>query len=230
MLAIQTMAIPALAGERTRWREPAGTLNARKYSGRAVNQPITVAPLDSVANAVDAAESSHGTDSGMWRPDPPGPQGPMQITEAAADVGGGDRFDLTENRAIGRASLAHLYGRYRNWPDAIAAYNWGIGRMNGWVREGRPADKLLAGVALYLQRVLRESGLYNGAETEKMRQSAQGVSQEASAVVPDRLISEACSPSEPLGRGASFAVEQTTFSRRLDRALQLALRRAVQGP
>jgi hypothetical protein len=33
----------------------------------------------------------------------------MQVTEAAAaDGGGGDRFDLIENRAIGRAYLAHL--------------------------------------------------------------------------------------------------------------------------
>jgi hypothetical protein len=35
-------------------------------------------------------------DLAMWRPNPSGPQGPMQVGEAAAtDVGGGDRFDLT---------------------------------------------------------------------------------------------------------------------------------------
>jgi Transglycosylase SLT domain len=50
----------------------------------------------------------------------------MQVSEAAAiDVGGGNRFDLTQNRALGRAYLAQLYRRYKNWPDAIAAYNWG---------------------------------------------------------------------------------------------------------
>src|SRR5262245_47411478 len=102
------MAIAAIAGERANWREATGTISARKVSGRVTNQPVSVAPLDRVANAVDAAESSHGKDSGMWRPDPAGPQGPMQVTEAAAaDVGGGDRFDLAENRAIGRAYLAH---------------------------------------------------------------------------------------------------------------------------
>jgi hypothetical protein len=62
-----------------------------------------------VATAVDGAESSHGTDIGMWRADPSGPQGPMQVSQAAAiDVGGGDRFDLAQNRAIGRAYLAQL--------------------------------------------------------------------------------------------------------------------------
>ena len=79
----------------------------------------------------------------MWRPDPSGPQGPMQVSEAAAtDVGGGDRFDHVANRAIGRAYLAQLYWRYGNWPDAIAAYNWGIGKMDAWVKAGRPPDKV----------------------------------------------------------------------------------------
>ena len=43
----------------------------------------------------------------MRRPEPNGPQGPMQVSAAAAaDVGSGDRFDETENRALGRAYLA----------------------------------------------------------------------------------------------------------------------------
>jgi hypothetical protein len=116
--------------------------------------------LDRVAGAVDGAESSHGQDLAMWRPDPSGPQGPMQVTAAAAtDVGGGDRFDEAKNRAIGRAYLDLLYRRYRNWPDAIAAYNWGIGKLNAWLVAGRPVDKLGKGVAAYTDRVLRDSGL-----------------------------------------------------------------------
>jgi hypothetical protein len=116
--------------------------------------------LDQVAGAVDGAESSHGQDLAMWRPDPSGPQGPMQVTAAAAtDVGGGDRFDEAKNRAIGRAYLDQLYRRYKNWPDAIAAYNWGIGKLNAWLVAGRPVDKLGKGVAAYTDRVLRDSGL-----------------------------------------------------------------------
>jgi hypothetical protein len=119
--------------------------------------------LDRVAAAVDGAESSHGQDLAMWRLDPFGPQGPMQVTAAAAtDVGGGDRFDEAENRAIGRAYLRQLYQRYKNWPDAIAAYNWGIGKLNAWLGAGRPADKLGKGVAAYTDRVLRDSGLCAG--------------------------------------------------------------------
>ena len=159
---------PALAGERgaltytnateseARSSAPGVTKSARLHTGTA---------LDRVAYAVDGAESSHGADLTMWRPDDPsGPQGPMQVSEpAAADVGGGDRFDSTENRAIGRAYLAQLYRRYKNWPDAIAAYNWGMGNVDNWISAGRPADKFVASVAAYLRRVLRESGMCGGA-------------------------------------------------------------------
>ena len=138
LLASQTIAAAAIAGERTSSREPAAVVvSGQRNSGQHGTKVPT--PLDRVAIAVDGAESSHGEDRGMWRPDPSGPQGLMQVSEAAAtDVGGGDRFDLTQNRAIGRAYLAQLYGRYKNWPDTIAAYNWGLGKMDAWVKAGSP--------------------------------------------------------------------------------------------
>src|SRR5277367_3420620 len=164
LLASQAAAITALAGERTSSREPAAISRQRE-------RMTTATPLDRVATAVDGAESSHGKDIGMWRPDPSGPQGPMQVSEAAAtDVGGGDRLDLTQNRALGRAYLAQLYGRYRNWPDAIAAYNWGIGKMDTWVKLGRPPDRFLVGVANYLRRVLHDSGVCNNIEPNWLQQ------------------------------------------------------------
>jgi hypothetical protein len=120
--------------------------------------PASAADLDRVASAVDGAESSHGADLRMWRPQPNGPQGPMQVSAAAAlDVGGGDRFDLTENRALGRAYLAQMYRRYGNWPDAVAAYNWGPGNLDAWIGAGRAPEKLPLTVERYRTRVLREA-------------------------------------------------------------------------
>jgi hypothetical protein len=131
---------------------------------RTMTRQMTTRQLDRIAYAVDGAESSHGKNPAMWRLDPAGPQGPMQVSaKAATDVGGGDRFDTAQNRAIGRAYLAQLYRRYDDWPDAIAAYNWGLGNVDAWIRAGRPADKLLSGVVNYLHRVLRDSGLCNNA-------------------------------------------------------------------
>jgi Transglycosylase SLT domain len=113
------------------------------------------AALDRVALAVDGAESSYGTDAKMWRPERYGPQGPMQVSAAAAvDVGGGDRFDPIQNQMVGRAYLSLLYRRYADWADAVAAYNWGPGHMDAWIDSGRPVDKFPQTVALYRVRVL----------------------------------------------------------------------------
>jgi hypothetical protein len=117
--------------------------------------PGAAGALDEIASAVDAAESSHGADPNMWRAEPDGPQGPMQVSAAAAiDVGGGDRFDIAGNRMLGRAYLAQMYRRYANWPDAVAAYNWGPGNMDAWIGAGRPIDRFPITVSLYRIRIL----------------------------------------------------------------------------
>lgn len=116
--------------------------------------------LDRVTYAVDGAESSHGNNLAMWHADPSGPQGPMQVSEkAAADVGGGNRFDMEQNRRLGRAYLGLLQRRYGNWADAISAYNWGMGRVDAWIKQGHRSEKLASSVAAYVERVLRDSGL-----------------------------------------------------------------------
>jgi Transglycosylase SLT domain len=126
---------------------------ARAYAGPPTTGGAT--DLDRIALAVDGIESSYGTDPMMWRPDTDGPQGPMQVSAAAAlDSGGGDRFDIVQNWLLGRAYLSGLYRRYGNWPDAVAAYNWGPGNMNAWIGRGRQADMMPETVALYRMRVM----------------------------------------------------------------------------
>jgi hypothetical protein len=96
LLASPVAIATAAANERTTLWDPdalSGGKGAGQYGTKNVRMTAAMA-LDRVATAVDGAESSHGKDTGMWRPDPSGPQGPMQVTEAAAtDVGGGDRLD-----------------------------------------------------------------------------------------------------------------------------------------
>jgi hypothetical protein len=164
-LTVVQAVVVANAGEPTTLTNPSVAISGASAGQRVVKgtQPNINLTLDRVAYAVDGAESSHGEDLTMWRPDPSGPQGPMQVSgPAAADVGGGDRFDSMENRAIGRAYLAQLHRRYKNWPDAIAAYNWGMGNVDSWIKAGRPADRFVIGVAVYLRRVLHDSGLCDG--------------------------------------------------------------------
>ena len=153
----------------------------------------------------------------------------MQVSEAAAaDVGGGDRFDLLQNRVIGRAYLQQLFWRYRNWPDAIAAYNWGIGKMDAWIKAGRPPEQFLVGVAGYQRRVLHESGLCNNADDGRRREPA-AAEKGPGAHPPDPLVHAACSQPDGWAGVAGFAGGPTRLSRKLDEALTLALQRAAQG-
>lgn len=113
--------------------------------------------LDRVAVAVEGMESSRGANPAMWRPNLDGPQGPMQVSRAAAqDAGGGNRFDLDENRQLGRSYLAVLFRRYGNWPDAVIAYNWGPGNFERWVAAGRPTSGISIAIAGYLDHVMAE--------------------------------------------------------------------------
>ena len=191
------------------------SLAAKRKAPRGAASVTAINPLDRVAVAVDAAESSHGADQRMWRPDPTGPQGPMQVSEAAAtDVGGGDRFDIDQNRQIGRAYLAQLYRRYRDWPDAIAAYNWGIGHLDAWVKAGRPSRGLVPEVVPYQGRVLRDSGLCRGTSSNLARQPAATMAdcEDLSGLIGQGRY--------PLSAATSF------FYNQLDRALKLALEHA----
>jgi Transglycosylase SLT domain len=168
--------MPATAYDGTVSRHAANALHRPNRSGpqrNAISHRSASKALDRVTFAIDGVESSHGADIAMWRPSPSGPQGPMQVSEAAADVGGGDRFDPMQNRAIGRAYLAQLYRRYHNWPDAIAAYNWGSSKVDGWVKAGRPNEKLLISVAAYTRRVLRDSGLCDDTKAKRSRRSPE---------------------------------------------------------
>jgi hypothetical protein len=132
---------------------------AQSLPGIELFRPARESDLDRVAFAVDGAESSHGTDLRMWRPELNGPQGPMQVSAAAAiDIGGGDRFDMAGNRQLGRSYLARMYQRYGNWPDAIAAYNWGPGNMDAWIGSGRPIGTFPLEVERYRDRVLHDAG------------------------------------------------------------------------
>jgi hypothetical protein len=226
LFASQTIVAGALAGERAGLPDAQSVPGKLGHSGRlTARNTDPTAPLDRVASAVDGAESSHGSDIAMWRPDPSGPQGPMQVSEAAAtDVGGGDRFDALQNRAIGRAYLLQLYGRYGNWPDAIAAYNWGIGKMDAWVKAGRLPDQFLVGVAVYLRRVLHDSGLCDGGAGRHGRPG-----EDAGERAPDSLVYASCSASAAWTTPSGVVGGPTRFSRKLDQALQLALQRAAQA-
>ena len=130
LLTSQTIAAAAIAGERTSLREPAAVVSGQKYSGQDGSKAAT--PLDRVAIAVDGAESSHGEDRGMWRPDPSGPQGPMQVSEAAAtDVGGGGEDRRGADLPAVRAGAGTADGGVGDATVSVGRRISGAGRGSG---------------------------------------------------------------------------------------------------
>ncbi len=131
--------------------------------------------VNRIAEAVHGVESRYGTDGRMWRLDNlDGPQGPMQVSAAAAfDVGGGNRFDIYENRLLGRAYLARLFWKYGSWSDALAAYNWGPGNVDQWIARGRNAAQLPVETIRYVELVLRRALVESIAGTVQQRTARQ---------------------------------------------------------
>jgi hypothetical protein len=100
--------------------------------------------------------------------------------------------------------------------------------MDAWVKAGRPPDQFLVGVAVYLRRVLHESGLCDSAEPSRRRPPSEQARGPASAP-PDSLVYAGCSRPDAWAGASGFGGGPTRFSRKLDQALQLAVQRAAQG-
>jgi hypothetical protein len=101
--------------------------------------------------------------------------------------------------------------------------------MDAWIEAGRPADQFLTGVAVYLSRVLHDSGLCDGAKETRIHPSEGRVQRgemetvkDPVEVPADSMIRAACSAPIAWGRGTM----PSRFSRKLDEALQLALQHA----
>jgi len=65
--------------------------------------------------------------------------------------------------------------------------------MDAWVNAGRPPDRFLVGVATYLSRVLHDTGLCNGTEPKRLRQSAGTADRsDAREAAPDASTHSVC--------------------------------------
>ena len=81
--------------------------------------------------------------------DPPA-KGLMQITEETFKWVGGHLlkenvntlkiFDPETNIRYGTYLLSYLYGRFENWNTVYAAYNAGMTRVNGWLKDPAYSD------------------------------------------------------------------------------------------
>lgn len=82
---------------------------------------------------------------------------PNTYAELAQKHGfGEDRFDPANNIGAGTSYMRQLYDKYGNWPDAIAAYNAGPGRVDR-VKAG--TSTMPAETQAYVPGVLKRAGM-----------------------------------------------------------------------
>jgi hypothetical protein len=87
--------------------------------------------LDQIAPAVMNQESGgHQFKNGHVLASTAGALGLMGLMPGTAAMLGVNPMDAVQNMAGGRAYLGQLYAKYKDWPDALAAYNWGPGHVD----------------------------------------------------------------------------------------------------
>jgi soluble lytic murein transglycosylase-like protein len=106
------------------------------------------------------------TESGVcqWAPDgsvvmsSAGAIGVMQLEPATAAQLGVDPHDVNQNIRGGVTYLKQLYQKYGNWSDALAAYNWGPGKMDNALLT---ASAIPGQVLNYVRGILGIGTVYN---------------------------------------------------------------------
>ncbi len=111
--------------------------------------------LGSIAQAVASVESGgQQTDAnGNVIASPAGAIGIMQLMPGTAAQLGVNPYDAQQNYAGGETYLQQLYAQYGDWPDALAAYNWGPGNVNQALASGSAYPQ---SVQQYIAKVLAQ--------------------------------------------------------------------------
>lgn len=120
--------------------------------------------LSFVAHGVEMTETGgrHFDKDGKVITSPKGARGVMQLMEGTATDLGVNADDEAQNREGGTRLLGQLYDKYGNWPDSLAAYNAGAGRVDKWIADGRPASGKAAlpeETQRYVPQVMARAGL-----------------------------------------------------------------------
>lgn len=108
-----------------------------------------------LALRVAGAESAfqHTGRSGAVRQSRAGARGLMQLMPDTAAELGVDPDDLEQNARGGVLYLRQMLDRFGDPVTAVAAYNWGPGNVERWVRGGADPRRLPAETRIYLQRI-----------------------------------------------------------------------------
>ena len=108
-----------------------------------------------------------------------------------------------ENRRAGRDYLDAMYRRYGDESTALAAYNWGPGNVDKWLKTGADPKKLPAETKKYISNVLGGKATPKLPERDLSTAAGVGMSYEDALPLVDRLLAR--SPEHEAARGKARA-------------------------
>lgn len=134
---------------------------------------------------------------------PKGARGVMQLMPGTIkDPGFGVkpmRADTEEeNRRVGREYLDAMYRRYGDQVTALAAYNWGPGNVDKWLKSGADPKKLPAETRKYISNImkgsdapLKERNIQSPEGRRRVLMDQFGVAKDLFSTLPDSRLGEA---------------------------------------
>lgn len=140
--------LPDAVGQADEWAS-----DAASEAFDTVKNLLTWAPPEKYRDAIARAEQANGLPANMlarllWTESrynpaavsPAGAQGIAQFMPATARDMGIDPFEPFEAIPAAGRYLASLYRQTGSWPEALAAYNWGIGNVQRRGIAAAPAE------------------------------------------------------------------------------------------
>lgn len=140
------------------------------------------------------------TESGLcqWRPDgsavvsSAGAIGVMQLEPETAAQLGVDPYDVNQNIRGGVTYLKQLFQKYGSWDQALAAYNWGPGKVDTAAVTGTSWPTQ---VLNYVKGILGIGAVYNAGMTKIQQQNASPAASIPSVSTADVLAGVISTPS-----------------------------------
>lgn len=149
------------------------TVSATQTAIQAYAQAAGVDP--GIALAVAQLESNFS----MQAVSSAGAIGVFQLMPGTAAQLGVNPSDLTSNIQGGINYLSQLYSEFGNWPDALAAYNWGPGNVQNYGSGNYPAS-----VQNYVSSVLSLAASYGSLAADASEMLPASISGPLTSILP----------------------------------------------
>ena len=139
---------------------PANSPEGLKITKIESQYPNTVGKNPGILRAIYAIESGNG----KYLKSPAGAEGPFGfMPDTARELGIKDTMDFDQSAAGAAKYMDQLINRYKgNVEHALMAYNWGLGNVDRWIRNGQKIGFIPQETKAYVAKAKSYIGTLNG--------------------------------------------------------------------